>query len=183
MLCMIVLPTNGNSTVVYPTPTILQKTPNNHNFLSSRSFQKWTKKAPNHGASYYMRNVVSRRSIMSAILLMSGPVCTHSAMNTNGPHCLRMITSQQFVEAAQELEKADFGFMYTPQQNQRGSHVFIKRPPSDGVIASCLMTNADLCMEDEYATRYAMRPPASVIRKWREKLVSHGLVPDDHFQQ
>ncbi|XP_072016032.1 uncharacterized protein [Amphiura filiformis] len=154
-----------------------QRSPN-----PSRKIQK---RSVSCGGSFYHSNLVTSRSIMSAILLMSGPACTHQAMNSNGPRMLRHITRSQFTSAATKLQDDGLGSLVVLQHNhltrQSSQHVFIKKPP--GIALEGLMRNKDLCQIEEYTLRYNMRPPASIIRKWKPKLVELGFVPEDHFKE
>ena len=120
---------------------------------------------------------------MSAILLMSGPACTHVAMNSNGPRVLRHITRNQFISAANKLQDNNLGSLLAlPSSRQSHSnYIFIKKPPS--VIGEALQRNKDLCAIEQYTLRYNMRPPASILRIWKPKLVGLGLVPEDHFKE
>ena len=118
---------------------------------------------------------------MSAILLMSGPVCSRTTMNSNGPKILRHITSEQFMSAARKLERANLGAVVEVKINMARSSqmVFVKKSPTE--VGPGLRDNADLCCVEEYAVRFNMRPPASLSLKLREKLVTMGLLHAEHF--
>ena len=143
--------------------------------------QKVQRRSLSRGSTFYRNNLVTSRGIMSAILLMSGPACTREAMNSNGPKMLRHITSSQFTTAATKLQEEGLGTVFALQGRHSSQSIFIKKPPSQ--ISEGLMRNQDLCLVQEYITRYNMRPPASIIRKWKYKLVALGLVPEDHFKE
>ena len=120
---------------------------------------------------------------MSAILLMSGPACTHAAMNSNGPSRLRNSNRSHFITAAKRLEDDDLGALMCLSASRRShtTHIFIKKPPNE--IAEALQRNQDLCGLDQYSYRYNMRPPASILRQWKPRLVELGLVPESHFKE
>ncbi|XP_072016033.1 uncharacterized protein [Amphiura filiformis] len=152
-----------------------QRSPNPSRRMLNRSAPR------SRGSTFYRSNLVTSRGIMSAILLMSGPVCSHQAMNSNGPKMLRHITSGQFMNAATKLQDANLGTLFSLQTRQTSQYIFIKKPPAE--MSEGLIQNQDLCRIEEYTYRYNMRPPASIIRKWKPKLVEMRMVPEDHFKE
>ncbi|XP_072016035.1 uncharacterized protein [Amphiura filiformis] len=125
---------------------------------------------------------VTIRSLMSAILLISGPACTRAAINSNGPKNLRHISRDQFTAAALKLQEANLGSTIDIklQVHTRSTLLFVKKPPDE--MQDRLRLNRDLCSYEAYALRYNMRPPASIIKRWQERLVQMGLIPHDHFK-
>ena len=128
---------------------------------------------------------VTVRQIMSAILLIKGPVCNTDAINKNGPVAVRHIVKSQFLQAANALEKADLGYMghvimEHPKQ-VRTVGIFIKKVPSE--IGQSLKGNEDLCSLDEYTARFHMPAPACIRPKMREQLVKQELVKEEYFSQ
>ena len=117
---------------------------------------------------------------MEAILLTPGPVTTSRATKAT-KFCLRFSTTEQFVEAAEELEKADFGrlLVFTRWKGGVPLHVFLKKPPAE--LEEVLRANPELCSFDLYAKRYGKGSPKAIGLPLRAKLVKMNLVSEDHF--
>ena len=122
--------------------------------------------------------LVSRRSIMAAILQTIGPVSTCQAIRANWAF-LRSTTSTQFHSAAAELEKLNLGRCLTMSNKGRNSHVFLKKPPEE--VKSALEANMDLCAPDVYAMRYHRPGSQRVSQAAKAKLIEMGLVRQDQF--
>ena len=93
---------------------------------------------------------------------------------------MNSMTTKQFLEAAQELEKYNLGrLMSLKIASQVNQDVFIKRPPDE--VKEALSMNPALCTADVYAARYAKGSSKSIGLQLRAKLVSMRLVPKNCF--
>lgn len=127
--------------------------------------------------------VLSDHTMKSAILLLSGPVCTIQALCTHGPKkCRRRIRDVHYRIAAKALEQANLGSAVASTHggsNAKGlSLVFIKKPPEE--ISTEQLK--EFCTIEKYTENYYRKPPASILQKWRQKLITLGLVPEEHFK-
>ena len=135
---------------------------------------------------------ITLHGIMTAILWISGPVSSMVTMNSNGPKQYRRISLADFKLGGDRLQEAGLGTMeYIKLHGQtdsadasfgsgsRSTLMFIKKPPTE--VQQGALEN--LCTMTEYTVRYNMRPPAIILRKWRPRLVSLGLVPDENFKE
>ncbi len=123
---------------------------------------------------------ITTRTIMSVILLMKGPVCTHRAVHKNGPVAVRHIVKHQFLRAADALQAANLGVLETIKPPRRPSHeVFVKKEP--GLIGSDLARNADLCTLGEYMARFYMATPGCIDQELRNELTKRQLVRPEYF--
>ena len=124
-------------------------------------------------------NQISQTDIMKAILETTGPVATPLALKAV-KRSMRLVSSKQFVEAAEKLEKCNFGKLMKISMGLRGlpAVVFIKKPPSEMEI---LRTNPEWCTFDVYTARYAKAPSKAVGLQLRAKLVSMKLVSKKCF--
>ncbi|XP_072016040.1 uncharacterized protein [Amphiura filiformis] len=124
--------------------------------------------------------VITTRTIMSAILLMKGPVCTNTALTNNGPSGVRTVGKQQFLRAANELQALNLGKLVKVKPAHRfGVDVFVKKEPLQ--IGSDLANNKDLCTWEEYTGRFFMATPACVKKDIRDELVKQVLVKEEYF--
>ena len=118
---------------------------------------------------------------MAAILNVPGPVVTPKAVKSTRRCFLHHLTTNNFIEAAEELEKANFGKMVTMQNS--GGHtvlkIFLKKPPSE--VEQVLSANPDLSRFEFYSLQYAKGSPKSISFSLRAKLVALKLVTQDHF--
>ena len=116
---------------------------------------------------------------MAAILTMKGPVCTAKSIHKNGPHPIRPIVKQQFMDAAHKLQDAHLGSLVRVHA-KRGSinDVFVKKLPEH--ITDELEIN-NLCTLAEYEMRFHMRTPASISLDLREELIQLGFVAEEYF--
>ena len=128
---------------------------------------------------------VSDKDVMSAILLLTGPVCTLQALNNNGPKDYRhLIKAKHFKTVAFMLQEANLGT--TTELTHGGPNatypiiVFIKKPPAE--MQNYCDQLEKFCSIEKYTRNYYKRPPSSILQKWRQKLVDLGLVPEDHFR-
>ena len=128
---------------------------------------------------------VSDQVVKSAILLLSGPVCTIQALSTQGPKKYRpFIRDMQFRTAATALEQANLGSAV--ELTHGGSNarilslVFIKRPPEE--ISQHTEQLKEFCTLEKYTENYYKKPPTCILQKWRQKLTTLGLVPKEHFK-
>ncbi|XP_072016039.1 uncharacterized protein [Amphiura filiformis] len=137
---------------------------------------------PSRGLSKHLGQktaVVTSRTIMSAILLMKGPICTHNAIHDNGPTAVRHIVKKQFLRAAGSLQAANLGKLVQIKVFRRTYDVFVKAEPSQ--IGRDLANNMDLCTLDEYAARFFMTTPRVIKQEIRDELVKQFLVKEDYF--
>ena len=118
---------------------------------------------------------------MTAILKVPGPVVTPKALKSTRRCFLHHLTTNNFIEAAKELEKTNFGKMVTMQNS--GGHsvlnIFLKKPPDE--VEQVLSANPDLCRFEFYSMQYAKGSPKSIRFSLRTKLVALKLVAQDHF--
>ncbi len=116
------------------------------------------------------------KEVAEAILMTAGPVSTPVAVKSTRNQ-LHYSTTEQFIQAAKELEKARFGTYYKSIYNNKGKNpvrIFLKRPPSD--VEQLLVANPEI-----YAMRYAKASPKAIGFQLRAKLVELNLVSQDHF--
>ena len=118
------------------------------------------------------------RDIMEAILKTPGPVSTPKASKAT-KMSLNYMTTEQFAEAAKELQKEQFGtFMSFPERG-RPVLIFLKKPPME--VEDCLRFNPGLCTAEMYSARYAKGSSKAIGFQLRSKLVAKKLVSADHF--
>ena len=91
------------------------------------------------------------------------------------------MTTEQFLEAARELEKGSFGKLVSLPNNRGGRPwtVFLKNPPAQ--VEKILETNAELCSSSVYCARYKKGTSKKIGFPLRAKLVAMKLVSQDHF--
>ena len=117
---------------------------------------------------------------MSVILLTKGPVCTFTAIQTNGPVAVRRIGKNMYFRAANALVAANLGHLVKIYgSGNRANDVFVKKVPSE--IEEPLQSNTDLCSLDEYTTKFYMPSPACIRPRLRDELVSRQFVKEEHF--
>ena len=123
--------------------------------------------------------MMSRRTIMTAILQTLGPVSTCKCVRCNW-RCLRSTTVQQFLAAATELHKLGFGnIVALSGGNNRLQQVFIKSKPEETWQA--LESNPGLCGADVYKERFHKASSKKIGWDVRVKLIEMGLVAKDKF--
>lgn len=124
--------------------------------------------------------VLTKRSIMSAILQTAGPVAITNSVRQNRK-VYRNIASEQFFEAAGELQIMGLGTLVSlAAKGTNSAQVFIKTPPAE--VDLILSVNSDLCSASTYAARYNLPSPKSSISfSLRGKLVAMKLVSQKHF--
>ena len=112
--------------------------------------------------------------------MTSGPVSTPKAVKSTKLH-LHLSTTQQFIEAAKELQKANFGSLISVGSSNNGQtlYVFVKKPPVE--VEEALSANPDLCDNTVYAARYMKSPPKAIGFTLRAKLIAMRLVSQNHF--
>ena len=120
--------------------------------------------------------MVTPRSIMAAILLIQGPVCTKTCIGQFGPLSIRGITQNQFLEAAWALQEANLGSLITLKHR---NGVFIKRVPSE--MGNRLEAHQDMCTIERYTARFSMPPPTIIEKVFQDQLVRDGYVKAEHF--
>lgn len=116
---------------------------------------------------------------MEAILKTTGPVSTTRAVK-HTKMSLSSSNTQQFVEAATELEKANFGkLMSIKNKTELPLQVFVKKLPAE--VEEQLRRNPELCTADVYAARYNKGVSKAIGFPLRAKLVAMKLVSQNHF--
>lgn len=122
---------------------------------------------------------ISQTVIMKAVLETAGPVATPQSLKSV-KRSMHLVTTKQFMEAAEELEKNNFGKLIKIAMGSRGKPavVFIKKPPSEMEI---LRTNTEWCTFDVYAARYKKVASKTIGLQLRAKLVSMKLVSKQCF--
>ena len=111
--------------------------------------------------------------------MTSGPVSTPKAVKATKLR-LHLSTTEQFIEAAKELQKANFGSLISIEStNGQTLYVFVKKPPVE--VEEVLSVNPDLCDNAVYAARYMNNPPKAIGFALRAKLVAMNLVSQNHF--
>ena len=129
---------------------------------------------------------VSDKDVMSAILLLNGPVCTLQALNNNGlKDSCHLIKAQHFKTVALMLQEANLGTITKLSYGGRRDAtypvmVFIKKPPLE--MQQCCEQLKEFCSIEKYTWNYYKRPPTSILQKWRKKLIDLGLVPEYHLR-
>ena len=125
---------------------------------------------------------IGLRDIMEAILLLPGPVASPKAVKSTRRYFRHHLKTDDFITAAEELEKADFGrLVVVPMRTQGGRNVkiFLKKPPVE--VEHVFGANPDLCTFQDYCMHYAKGSPKSISFLLRAKLVAMKLVTQDHF--
>ena len=117
---------------------------------------------------------------MRAILETTGPVATPRGVKAVKAS-MNILTTKQFNEAAEELERMYLGkFMkFSAESRGKPTVVFIKKPPDE--VEANLRTNPQLCSFDMYATRYARGSSKAIGLQLRAKLVAMKLVSKNCF--
>ena len=117
---------------------------------------------------------------MRAVLETTGPVASRGAVRVV-KKSMNNVTIKQFMKAAEELEKYNFGKLFKLSMGPRGKPavVFIKKPPSE--IQEVLRRYPGWCSFDVYAARYAKGSSKAVGLQLRAKLVSMKLVSKNCF--
>ena len=119
---------------------------------------------------------------MEAILKLPGPVASPKAVKSTRRCFLHHLTTDNFIKAAQELEKANFGNIVVLQMQSNGGiplKIFLKKPPVE--VEHVFGANPDLCTFEDYSMQYAKGSPKSITFPLRAKLVAMKLVAQDHF--
>ena len=123
--------------------------------------------------------ILSRRSIMAAILQTAGPVSICQSLRWNWKF-LSSCTVQQFQAAGTELQTLGFGsLIFLGPAANRGTSVFVKKRPEE--VYQQVEANLDLCTWDVYAARYQKPSSKSLSWKIRAQLVEKGLVEQKQF--
>ena len=113
---------------------------------------------------------------MAAILKTASPVVAHRTVNARWPF-LSMLSSKQFVEAADQLVQKHFGTLQNLQGMGRPAQIFIKTHPDS--VHEAIAANPDICTLEEYTERYDRPLPKVIKGSKREKIISMGLAKDD----
>ena len=120
---------------------------------------------------------MTRRNIMAAILKTASPVVAHRSVNARWAF-LSMLSSKQFIEAADQLVQEHFGTLKSlPGDGVRTTQIFIKTHPDS--VREAIAANPDLCTLEEYTQKYNRPLPKVIKGNKREKIISMGLVADD----
>ncbi|XP_072015209.1 uncharacterized protein [Amphiura filiformis] len=110
--------------------------------------------------------------MMKTILQMLGPVVTARVVRA-------YLTSDNFMDAALELEKLNLGKLHLLQLRGPTSHVFVKNPPEQ--VESVLVMNPDLCDFAHYRKKYHKPISKGVFPSQVKKLVELGIISSDHL--
>ena len=112
---------------------------------------------------------------MAAILQTRGPVVAHNVVVWNWKF-LKMLSSKQFIAAANDLHAAGLGTLVNIQTSGggRSSMIFLKKAPDE--IADILMENSDLCSLDHYVARYNLPVSKSISLGVRHRLAQMGVI-------
>ena len=154
---------------------------------STRKKQRNKQNAVNRKAE---SELLTDEDVMSAILMLPGPVCTLRALNQSAPKKYRhLIRAKHYRKAAFVLQDAKFGFIklltHGGPKAKFPIMVFIKKPPEE--VQQLKAKLQEICNQEEYAMeRYTMqfsrRPPACIVEFYQKKLILLGLVPEKHFK-
>ena len=110
---------------------------------------------------------------MAAILKTASPVVAHRSVNARWPF-LSMLSSKQFVDAADQLMKEHFGTLQSlPGDGTRAAQIFVKTHPDS--VHEAIAANPDLCTLEEYTNKYTRPLPKVIKGNKREKIISMGL--------
>ena len=120
-------------------------------------------------------NMVTRRTVMVAILQTLGPVSTCQAIRGNW-NFLRSATSKQFEAAGAELETRGFGRLISLSGRQASQKIFVKKSPEEAQHA--LEASPELCRADIYSARFNRPTTKKLNLKMRAQLAAMGLVSE-----
>ncbi len=115
---------------------------------------------------------------MQAILITPGPVATCKAVKRTKMSLVYILT-QQFIDAAKELEQRNFGTLMEMPTAARSLHLFLKKTPQE--VEHTLNANPGLCDFETYTRRYKKGSSKVISFQHRAKLVSMKLVSPEHF--
>ena len=118
---------------------------------------------------------------MAGILLVPGPIAVHRAVKNMSPTFNLAVNKSKFLHAASELQNANFGSLHLVQDISVHSHVFVKKELEFVKQLLALKENSDLCEPEEYAQRYLMPSPATVMQCMIDKVIEMGLVSASSF--
>ena len=143
-------------------------------------FQNNTSRVYIKSSDPFAGNQISQTDIKQAILGTTGPVATPKAVKAVKAK-LNILTTKQFMEAAEELERMNLGKLMKFSAESRGKPtvLFIKKPPSD--VEEILRMNPQWCSFDVYSARYAKGSSKAIGLQLRAKLVAMKLVSKNCF--
>ena len=117
---------------------------------------------------------------MEAILITPGPVSTPKGMKST-KSTLRSISTHQFVEAASQLQAANFGMLKSVLvRNGMFQYVFLKKEPAE--VEQAFYKTPGLCSLHTYTKRFARSPPKAISSQLQAWLVGMKLVSPDQFK-
>ena len=113
---------------------------------------------------------------MAAILQTRGVLVTPAVIKSNC-NFLHMMSTHQFIKAAQGLVELNLGILVnvSPKHGQP-SKVFVKKPPEE--VQGVLAMNSDLCSPDFYAERYLMPSSKMITLKVRYRVAEMRVCPE-----
>ena len=119
---------------------------------------------------------------MNALLEIKGPIVTPAVVKSNCTF-LHMMTTGQFMKAAQELHDLGLGTLVSVKTAKTGqpSKVFVKKAPED--VQVLLEANPDLCNGEYYAVRYNQPVSKSINLGVRFRVAEMGLLPKKILMQ
>ena len=114
--------------------------------------------------------------------MLPGPVATPKAVKSTRRYFRHHLKTDDFITAAEELEKANFGRLMVIRMRSQGGtslKIFLKKPPVE--VEHVIGANPDLCTFEDYCMYYAKGSPKSISFPLRAKIVAMKLVAQDHF--
>ena len=117
---------------------------------------------------------------MNALLEIKGPIVTPQVVKSNCTF-LHMMTTGQFMNAAQELHDLGLGTLISVKTAGQPSKVFVKNAPE--VVQVILKANPDLCNGEYYAVRYHQPVSKSINLGVRFRVAQMGLLPKKILMQ
>ena len=124
--------------------------------------------------------MASHKNIMTAILLVPGPIATHLNVKNMSPAFRLGVSKSKFMSAATQLQSSGLGSIVVLRISAQ-AHVFVKRPPHEMSSLLELDEYRGLCSEPEYMERFSLPMPASVTPKMKQCLVELGIIPQELF--
>ena len=122
-------------------------------------------------------------ALMSAILIVKGPVCTARIIQKNGPQLLRNTNKTQFIAASTKLEQAGLGRMVLnlkggKRQGAKGPAIFVKIHPDRTQHLRHVLTS--YCRFEHYVSKYNLPLPSCINEETKRELVRLGLLSEKY---
>ena len=133
------------------------------------------------GVGLGQNELMTKRTLMAAILQIAGPVATTTAV-TWGYKFLRMLTKTQFEAAAKDLQAISMGTLVSSPNTRGGpSLIFVKKHPS--FVGEILAKNPDLCTHLFYIERFVLPVSKAIGNNTVDRLIAHGFVTPEQKQK